>query len=114
MQSPHLATLASRELIVVTGKGGVGKSAVSAALGRLLAAVGRSIGGVRNAFSVAAAPAVLASLVVFIAFGLTLRSLPGGSVDEQGRYRYGSIDETLDMRLRKRRHEAENEPPIQV
>lgn len=35
-------------------------------------------------------------------------------VDEQGRYRYGSIDETLDMRLRKRRHEAENEPPIQV
>lgn len=41
MQSPHLATLASRELIVVTGKGGVGKSAVSAALGRLLAAAGK-------------------------------------------------------------------------
>lgn len=36
-----LAALARRELIVVTGKGGVGKSAVAAALGSLLAATGR-------------------------------------------------------------------------
>ena len=36
-----LAALARRELIVVTGKGGVGKSAVAAALGSLLAGTGR-------------------------------------------------------------------------
>lgn len=36
-----LTPLESRELIVVTGKGGVGKSAVAAALGKRLAAAGR-------------------------------------------------------------------------
>jgi Mrp family chromosome partitioning ATPase len=36
----HLAAL---QLVVVTGKGGVGKTAVSAALGRLLAAAGRRV-----------------------------------------------------------------------
>ena len=36
-----LAQLARRELLVVTGKGGVGKTAVSATLGRALAAAGR-------------------------------------------------------------------------
>jgi len=36
-----LAQLARRELLVVTGKGGVGKTAVSATLGRILAAAGR-------------------------------------------------------------------------
>ncbi|MGB5658399.1 MAG: ArsA family ATPase [Thermoanaerobaculia bacterium] len=41
MKAPILTRLASRELIVVTGKGGVGKSAVSAALGGLLASTGR-------------------------------------------------------------------------
>jgi anion-transporting ArsA/GET3 family ATPase len=42
---PHvtLADLASRELLVVTGKGGVGKTAVAAALGRLLAARRRTL-----------------------------------------------------------------------
>jgi anion-transporting ArsA/GET3 family ATPase len=35
--------LASFELLVVTGKGGVGKTAVAASLGRLLAAVGRRV-----------------------------------------------------------------------
>jgi anion-transporting ArsA/GET3 family ATPase len=44
--TPHhvtLADLASRELLVVTGKGGVGKTAVAAALGRLLAATRRAL-----------------------------------------------------------------------
>ena len=41
MMASILSPLASRELVVVTGKGGVGKSAVSAALGRHLASVGR-------------------------------------------------------------------------
>jgi len=41
LEASILAPLTSRELIVVTGKGGVGKSAVSAALGRLLASTGR-------------------------------------------------------------------------
>ena len=41
MKPSILNPLASRELIVVTGKGGVGKSAESAALGGLLASTGR-------------------------------------------------------------------------
>jgi Mrp family chromosome partitioning ATPase len=41
--APHLARLAAFELLVVTGKGGVGKTAVSASLGRLLAAAGRRV-----------------------------------------------------------------------
>jgi anion-transporting ArsA/GET3 family ATPase len=36
-----LATLATRQLLVVTGKGGVGKTTVAASLGTTLAAVGR-------------------------------------------------------------------------
>ena len=35
--------IASRQLVVVTGKGGVGKSIVSAALARLLAGTGRRV-----------------------------------------------------------------------
>jgi anion-transporting ArsA/GET3 family ATPase len=38
---PSLSALARRQLIVVTGKGGVGKTTIAAALGRLLAALGR-------------------------------------------------------------------------
>jgi anion-transporting ArsA/GET3 family ATPase len=38
-----LADLAARELLVVTGKGGVGKTAVAAALGRLLASRRRTL-----------------------------------------------------------------------
>ncbi|HUO87404.1 MAG TPA: ArsA-related P-loop ATPase [Thermoanaerobaculia bacterium] len=38
-----LADLATRELVVVTGKGGVGKTVVAAALGRLLAALRRTL-----------------------------------------------------------------------
>jgi anion-transporting ArsA/GET3 family ATPase len=38
--APHLAAF---QLLVVTGKGGVGKTAVSASLGRLLAAAGRRV-----------------------------------------------------------------------
>ena len=34
--------------------------------------------------------------------------------DEQGRYRYRSVDETLALRLRKRRHVADPGPPVQV
>lgn len=34
--------------------------------------------------------------------------------DEQGRYRYRSVDDTLPLRLRKHRHEAETEVPFQV
>jgi anion-transporting ArsA/GET3 family ATPase len=41
--TPFLAGLARRQLLVVTGKGGVGKSAVSASLGRLLAEAGRRV-----------------------------------------------------------------------
>ena len=40
-QGSDIASLAERRLILVTGKGGVGKSAVAATLGRLLAARGR-------------------------------------------------------------------------
>lgn len=39
----QLADLATRQLLVVTGKGGVGKTAVAAALGRLLAATRRAM-----------------------------------------------------------------------
>ena len=38
-----LADLARRQLVVVTGKGGVGKSTVAAALGRLIARAGRRV-----------------------------------------------------------------------
>lgn len=41
--APLFDRLASLELLVVTGKGGVGKTAVSAALGRLLAGRGRRV-----------------------------------------------------------------------
>jgi len=34
--------------------------------------------------------------------------------DAQGCYRYRSVDATLPMRLRKRRHQAEEAPPMQV
>ena len=36
------------------------------------------------------------------------------TVDEEGRYRYRSVDDTLPLRLRKRDHEAEDQPPLQV
>jgi glyoxylase-like metal-dependent hydrolase (beta-lactamase superfamily II) len=36
------------------------------------------------------------------------------NVDEQGRYCYQSVDDTLGMRLRKHHHEAEEQPPLQV
>jgi anion-transporting ArsA/GET3 family ATPase len=41
LPTPLLATLASRQLLVVTGKGGVGKTTVAVALGSALAAAGR-------------------------------------------------------------------------
>lgn len=34
--------------------------------------------------------------------------------DEAGHFRYRSVDETLGLRMRKRRHQAESEPPFQV
>mgnify|MGYP000218142483 CR=1 FL=1 len=34
--------------------------------------------------------------------------------DQEGRYRYRSVDDTLPLRLRKHRHEAELLPPVQV
>lgn len=36
------------------------------------------------------------------------------TVDGEGRYCYDSIDNTLPLRLRKHRHEAEDQPPLQV
>lgn len=36
------------------------------------------------------------------------------AADEQGCYRYRSVDETLPMRLRKQRHAAHDSPPMQV
>jgi glyoxylase-like metal-dependent hydrolase (beta-lactamase superfamily II) len=36
------------------------------------------------------------------------------SEDGEGRYRYRSVDETLELRQRKRRHVADSEPPFQV
>lgn len=36
------------------------------------------------------------------------------TVDGEGRYCYESIDNTLSLRLRKHRHEAEDQPPLQV
>src|SRR4051794_13016881 len=38
-----LATLATRQLLVVTGKGGVGKTTVAVALGQRLAAAGKRV-----------------------------------------------------------------------
>ncbi|MEO0493104.1 MAG: hypothetical protein AAF081_06785 [Actinomycetota bacterium] len=70
-----------------------------AEIGRLLAAGARSFGSARNAFAAAFAPAALASLVVFIAFGLTLRSLPFGSVDDQGRYSWLGVFQTTERHL---------------
>jgi len=34
--------------------------------------------------------------------------------DSQGCYRYRSVDATVPMRLRKRRHQAEDATPVQV
>lgn len=70
-----------------------------AEIGRLLASATRLFGSGRRAFAAAFAPAVLASLVVFIAFGLTLRSLPGGSVDDQGRYSWLGVFQTTERHL---------------
>jgi anion-transporting ArsA/GET3 family ATPase len=42
-ERPSLEALAGRKLVVVTGKGGVGKSTVAAALGRTLRAAGRTV-----------------------------------------------------------------------
>lgn len=36
------------------------------------------------------------------------------SLDSEGRYRYRSVDDTLPLRLRRRRHQAEAQPPVQV
>jgi hypothetical protein len=36
------------------------------------------------------------------------------TLDSEGRYRYRSIDDTLPLRLRKQRHTADSEPPVQV
>lgn len=36
------------------------------------------------------------------------------TVDEKGCYRYESVDDTLSFRLRKRRHETDDQPPMQV
>jgi hypothetical protein len=36
------------------------------------------------------------------------------NLDEAGRYRYCSVDDTLPLRLRKHRHEAESVGPFQV
>jgi glyoxylase-like metal-dependent hydrolase (beta-lactamase superfamily II) len=36
------------------------------------------------------------------------------SVDGDGHYRYQSVDDTLALRLRKRRHVADSAPPVQV
>ncbi|AQA18865.1 hypothetical protein BST95_12085 [Halioglobus japonicus] len=36
------------------------------------------------------------------------------SVDDEGRYRYLAVDDTLPMRLRKRQHQADTELPVQV
>ncbi|MEM9201899.1 MAG: hypothetical protein AAGC53_09570 [Actinomycetota bacterium] len=47
----------------------------------------------------AAAPALAATAVVFVAFGLTLRSLPGGSIDEQGRYSWLGVFQTTERHL---------------
>jgi glyoxylase-like metal-dependent hydrolase (beta-lactamase superfamily II) len=35
-------------------------------------------------------------------------------VDDSGRFRYRSVDDTLSLRLRKRRHEGDTQPPLQV
>ena len=70
-----------------------------AEIGRLLASVTRSFGLGRRAVAAAFAPAALASLVVFIAFGLTLRSLPGGTVDDQGRYSWLGVLQTTERHL---------------
>ncbi len=43
MRPPFLESLGRRRLLVVTGKGGVGKSTVAAALGKLLAEAGRRV-----------------------------------------------------------------------
>ena len=70
-----------------------------AEIGRLLASATRSFGLGRRAVAAAFAPAALASLVVFIAFGLTLRSLPGGTVDDQGRYSWLGVFQTTERHL---------------
>jgi len=70
-----------------------------AEIGRLLASATRSFGSGRHAFAAAFAPAALASLVVFLAFGLTLRSLPGGTVDDQGRYSWLGVFQTTERHL---------------
>ena len=36
---------------------------------------------------------------MFIAFGLTLRSLPGGTVDDQGRYSWLGVFQTTERHL---------------
>ncbi|MEM9468197.1 MAG: hypothetical protein AAGA90_22700 [Actinomycetota bacterium] len=70
-----------------------------AEVGRLLGVAANALSGVRTRDRLVAAPAVLASLTVFIAFGLTLQSLPGGSVDDQGRYSWLGVFQTTERHL---------------
>ena len=70
-----------------------------AEVGRLLAVAVGAVNGSRPRDGLVVAPAVLASLTVFVAFGLTLQSLPGGSTDEQGRYSWLGVFQTTERHL---------------
>ena len=70
-----------------------------AEVGRLLASAVATINRTRTRDSVVVAPAVLATLTVFVAFGLTLQSLPGGGVDADGRYSWLGVFQTTERHL---------------
>ncbi len=70
-----------------------------AELGRLAVSVANAVGGVRDRFAVLTAPAVLASAAVFVAFGLTLQSLPFGGVDDEGRYGWLGVFQSTERHL---------------
>jgi len=67
-----------------------------AELGRLGASVVSAVGTARPRFGLLIAPGVLASATVFVAFGLTLQSLPGGGIDEEGRYSWLGIFQSTE------------------
>ena len=70
-----------------------------AEVGRLLASAASAVSGARSRDGLVVAPAIVASLTVFIAFGLTLQSLPGGSIDDQGRYSWLGVFQTTERHL---------------
>ena len=70
-----------------------------AEIGRLIGSIATAVGSPHHRLRLTAAPAFVASAVVFVSFGLTLHSLPFGGADDQGRYGWLGVFETTERHL---------------